>query len=119
MTAIASHLSAAELEKRYKAAADPVAKSHFQAVWFLSVNHAIIDVARLLSFSPLWVRQLVKRCDAHGPESLGDRRAGNGVQPAILTMAALASLKERLKTPPDDGGPMDRSEGGALARPVS
>ena len=29
MTAIASHLSAAELEARYETAADPVSKSHF------------------------------------------------------------------------------------------
>ena len=36
MTAIASHLSAAELEQRYKTAADPVAKSHFHAMWLLA-----------------------------------------------------------------------------------
>ncbi|MGA7329316.1 MAG: hypothetical protein WBX25_33740 [Rhodomicrobium sp.] len=33
MTAIASYLSAAELETRYETAADPVAKSHFHAIW--------------------------------------------------------------------------------------
>ena len=33
MTAIASHLSAAELEARYETAADPVSKSHFVAAW--------------------------------------------------------------------------------------
>lgn len=104
MTAIASHLSAAELEQCYKTAADPVAKSHFHAMWLLSLNHGVSDVARLLSFSSRWVRQLVKRYNAQGPESLGDRRAGNGAQPAILTEEALTLLKERLKTPPDDGG---------------
>lgn len=104
MTAIALHLSTAELEKRYKTAADPVAKSHFHALWLLSGDLAIKDVARLLSFSPRWVRQLVKRYNEHGPESMGDRRAGNGAQPAILTEEALAGLKERLETPPDDGG---------------
>jgi transposase len=104
MTAIVLHLSTAELERRYKTAADPVAKSHFHAMWLLSENHEIKDVARLLSFSPRWVRQIVKRYNDQGPESLGDRRAGNGAQPAILTEEALTSLKERLKTPPDDGG---------------
>ena len=104
MTAIASHLSAAELEARYKAAADPVAKSHFHAVWLLSLDYTAEEVAGLLSFSVRWVRQLVKRYNEQGPDSLGDRRLSNGAAPAILTPEALSSLKERLKTPPDDGG---------------
>lgn len=104
MTTIASHLSAAELEKRYRTAADPIAKSHFHAVWLLSLDHEMKDVARLLSFSARWVRQLVKRYNDQGPDSLGDRRIGNGAPPAILTPEALTALKDRLRTPPDDGG---------------
>jgi len=104
MTGIASHLSASELEGRYKRAADPVAKSHFHAVWLLSLNYTAEEVAELLSFSVRWVRLLAKRYNEYGPDSLGDRRLGNGAAPAILTPEALASLKERLKTAPDDGG---------------
>ena len=104
MTAIASHLNRAELEARYETAADPVAKSHFHAIWLLSLHYEIEDVAEILSFSPRWVRQLVKRYNVDGPDSLGDRRAGNGTAPVILTHAALTSLKERLETPPDGGG---------------
>lgn len=37
-------------------------------------------------------------------EALGDQRIHNGTKPTILTPAALAALKERIKTPPDDGG---------------
>jgi len=104
MTAIASHLSAEELEARYETAADPVAKSHFHAVWLLSLNYGIEEVAEILSFSVRWVRLLVKRYNEHGPDSLGDRRAHNKSEPAILTAEALAALKERLQSPPDDGG---------------
>ncbi|MGO9487279.1 MAG: helix-turn-helix domain-containing protein [Rhodomicrobium sp.] len=104
MTAIASHLSTAELEARYKTAADPAAKSHFHAVWLLSLNYTAEEVAEFLSFSVRWVRLLVKRYNEHGPDSLGDRRQSNGAAPAILTPEALSSLKERLKAPPDDGG---------------
>ena len=104
MTAIASHLSGAELEARYETAGDPISKSHFHAIWLLSSGHAITDVAAILSFSARWVRLLVKRYNEHGPDSLGDRRLDNGAPPAILTPDALSSLKERLKTPPDDGG---------------
>jgi transposase len=104
MTAIASQLSAAELEARYKTAADPVSKSHFHALWLLSMDYGTQEVAGILAFSPRWVQRLAKCYNAHGPDSLGDRRLGNGAAPAILTPAALSSLKERLKTPPDDGG---------------
>ena len=107
MTAIASHLSVAELEAHYKMAADPVSKSHFHAVWLLSLNYKTEEVAAILSFSPRWVQRLVKRYNERGPESLSVRRLSNGTAPAILTPEALVSLKGRL---------MDRSEGGALAR---
>jgi transposase len=104
MTALTLHLSAAELEARYETAADPVSKSHFHAIWLLSCGYAIAEVAAILSFSVRWVRLLRKRYNEHGPDSLGDRRQGNGSAPVILTPEALSSLKERLKTPPDNGG---------------
>jgi transposase len=104
MTAITSHLSAAELEGRYETATDPVAKSHFHAIWLLARNYTIGEVAEILSFSTRWVRLLVNRYNEHGPDSLGDRREGNGTAPTLLTSEALCTLKERLKTPPDDGG---------------
>ena len=104
MTAIALHLSAAELEVRYKTAADPVTKSHFHAIWLLSLNYGIGEVAEILSFSVRWLRLLIKRYNERGPDSLGDRRAMNKSEPAILTANALSSLKERLKEAPEDGG---------------
>jgi transposase len=104
MTGLASHLSAAELESRYETAADPIAKSHFHAIWLLARDYSIDEVASILSFSTRWVRLLIKRYNEHGPDNLGDRRQGNGTAPTILTSEALSALKERLKTPPDDGG---------------
>ena len=44
------------------------------------------------------------RTNRFGPASLGDRRRGNGTQPTILTPAVLDKLRERLTSPPDDGG---------------
>jgi transposase len=104
MTWLASHLSSAELEGRYETAADPIAKSHFHAIWLLARGYSIDEVASILSFSVRWVRLLIKRYNEHGPNSLGDRRVSNGTAPTILTPEALGVLKERLKTPPDDGG---------------
>ena len=104
MTTIESHLSTAELEGCYETAGDPIAKSHFHALWLLSKGYDVDEVAELLSFSTRWVYQLVKRYNAGGPDCLGDQRAHNGTEPTIVTPRAVAALKERIKTPPDDGG---------------
>ena len=104
MTAIKSHLSVTELEHRYKTASEAIAKSHFHALWLLARGYSIEQVAALLSFSTRWVRILIERYNEGGPERLGDQRAHNGTEPKILTPEALAALRERLKSPPDDGG---------------
>lgn len=104
MTVIETHLSSAELEHRYATAADPIAKSHFHALWLLSRGYDIEETAEILSFSTRWVRSLIKRYNEGGPERLGDQRVHNGTEPTILTPAALEALKERLRTQPDDGG---------------
>jgi transposase len=104
MTAIKPHLSSSELEHRYETASEPIAKSHFHALWLLSRGYDIDEVADLLSFSTRWVRILIKRYNEGGPEQLGDQRVNNGTEATILTPDALAALKQRLQTPPDDGG---------------
>jgi transposase len=99
MTMIKRHLSSFELEARYETAAEPVAKSHFHALWLLSAGYGVDEIAELLSFSTRWVRELIKR----GPDRLADQRVHNGTKPTILTPEALAALKQRLQTPPKDG----------------
>ena len=104
MTAIKSHLSARDLEHGYKTASAAVAKSHFHALWLLRRGYSIDQVAGLLSFSTRWVRILIKRYNEGGPDRLGDQRVHNGTEATILTPEALAALRERLQSPPDDGG---------------
>lgn len=104
MTTIKGHLSNVELEARYETATDPVGKSHFHALWLLSCGYEVDEVAEVLSFSPRWVRALVKRYNESGAEALGDQRVHNGTTPTILTPEALAALKERIQTAPDGGG---------------
>jgi len=104
MTTIKAHLGSSELEARYKGAADAIAKSHFHALWLLSLGYEVDEVAELLSFSPRWVRALIKRYNEGGAVALGDQRIHNGTKPTILTVDALTALKQRIKTPPDDGG---------------
>jgi transposase len=104
MTSIKQHLTTVELEHRHETASEPIAKSRFHALWLLSRGYDIDQVANLLSFSTRWVRILIKRYNEGGPDRLGDQRVTNGTEPTILTPEAMGALKERLKSPPDDGG---------------
>ena len=70
----------------------------------LSKGLEIDEVAELLSFSMRWVYELVRRYNEGGPDCLGDQRVNNGSEATILTPEALAALKQRIKSPPDDGG---------------
>jgi hypothetical protein len=83
MTAIKPHLSSAELEHHYETAAEPIAKSHFHALWLLSRGYDIEETAEILSFSTRWVRSLIKRYNEGGPERLGDQRVHNGQVPRL------------------------------------
>jgi transposase len=104
MATIKQYLSVPDLEGRYETAEDPIAKSHFHALWLLSSGYEVVEVAELLSFSERWVYCLIKRYNDGGPDQLGDQRIHNGTLPTILTSEALSALKERIKTLPDDGG---------------
>jgi transposase len=74
-----------------------VGESHFHALWLLSCGYEVDEVAEILSFSPRWVRALLKRYSEGGAEALGDQRIYDGTKPTILTPEALAALKERMR----------------------
>jgi transposase len=101
---VAAHLSVSELEERFRAATDIVAKSHLQVIWLLAKGHSTGEVAAITAFSPRWITKLVRRYEERGPEALGDQRHHNaGAQP-LLGPDDLAALRERLTSPPEDGG---------------
>jgi len=101
---IVGHLCVAELEARYRAASDVAQARHAQAIWLLAQGRTVAEVAGVLAFTPRWVEMLAARYNAHGPEVLGDGRRRNGGAASVLTETVLEALRERLKTPPDDGG---------------
>ena len=84
MTGIEPHLNPAELEARYKTANDPIAKSHFHALWLLSLDYDRGEVAEILGFSTRWVIELVRRYNEGGPARLGDQRVNNGTKPCRI-----------------------------------
>ena len=113
MARIIEHLSAVELEQRYRASQDATEARHRQAIspkraafaaGLLAQGRSVLDVAGVLAFAPRWVEKLAARDNEHGPDALGDQRRRNGRTGSVLTAAVLAALAERLRTPPEDGG---------------
>jgi transposase len=104
MAHVAGHLSQAELQAGYRTSGEATLARHFQVIWLLAQGRSCAETAALTGFARRWVEQLLARYNAFGPPSLGDRRRGNGAKPRLLTPEMLDKLRERLKSPPDDGG---------------
>ena len=102
--AVAGHLSAAELGRRYRAARDRVERGHLQVVWLLVQGRSRSEVARVMGLSGLWVAEVVRRYNAKGPDGLGDRRRGNAGAKPLLGAEDEAALRAALTAPPGDGG---------------
>lgn len=102
--ALAPHLSAAELERRYRPCRDPVERPHWPMLWLVAQGHHCPAVATLLGSAEAWVRTIVHRDNAHGPDGVRDRRQANPGQPPLLTPALREELRQALGTDPPDGG---------------
>ena len=103
--AVATHLPVVELGERYRAAQDPVARSHWQIVWLMAQGRPVREVVAVTRYSPVWITQLVKRYNAQGPAGLGDQRHQNPGAPPLLAaeqQTALAAAVEHAPAP--DGG---------------
>jgi len=104
MVHLVAHLGADELLRRSRGAKDATLARHYQVIGLLAQGRTTSEVAQLTGFVRRWVEALAARYNRFGPSSLGDRRRGNGAKPRILTPEVLAMLRERVKTPPPDGG---------------
>jgi transposase len=100
----AIHLDIDELEARFRAAQDVVERTHCQVVWLLARGYTVADVSELVAMTPRWVNALARRYERDGIDALGDRRRHNHGARPLLSEADLEALRQRLATPPDDGG---------------
>ena len=98
------HLSVDELYTRYRAATEPVARSHWQIIWLLAQHTPTAQVAATTGYSIPWVRSLAHRYNHHGPASLGDRRHSNPGNALLLSAELQAQLATLLDGPAPDGG---------------
>jgi transposase len=104
MTGLMVHLSAEELEARFRAADTVVERTHFQVIWLLAKGRTVGETAEVTAISERWVSKLSERYARHGAAALGDLRRGNRGARPLLSEEDLEALRERLRMPPDDGG---------------
>ena len=100
------HLPADEIDGRYKSCRNAREKSRWQVVRLLTQPdgpRTAAEVGRVVGLTPTWVRVLVRRWNADGPDGLTDRRTGNGPT-GIVTPAQQAELYQVLQADPSDGG---------------
>ena len=101
---IQPHLSCDELERRYRAAKAPVARSHWQIIWLLAQGLPSERVAAVTGYTVNWVRGLAQRYNQTGPAGLGDQRHRNPGRVGLLSTAQRATFTTALAEPPPDGG---------------
>ena len=104
---ITLHLGSEEIAHRYRGCRTGVEKTHWQVLWLLTrgpTPPTPAEVAAQVGLTPAWVRTVLKRWNAEGPDGLADRRrARNGGRPK-LSAEQQAALFEALQGRPDDGG---------------
>src|SRR5918992_560727 len=94
MARIVGHLPVEELEARYRASHDATQARHLQAIRLLGPGAHRAGGGRGAGLGA----------------ALGDARRRNGRTASLLTPELLAALAERLKRPPEDGGPWSGPE---------
>jgi transposase len=97
-------LSDEELEQRYRAAGDPVARSQWQIVWLLALGEPSERVAAVTGYSLTWVRTVARRYHADGAAGIGDRRHATRGGPRLLTPEQEAALEWALEGAAPGGG---------------
>src|SRR5215469_9187414 len=68
------HLTDDELQKRYRAADDPVERSHWHFLWLLADGMTATAVAAVTGYSAYWIGQIARHYNAAGPDGVRDRR---------------------------------------------
>jgi len=75
---IAPHMTVEELAGRFRACKDANEKIRLQVILLRAQGKGTTEVAAICGFNIDWVRRLVRRYNAHGPDSLADGRRSNG-----------------------------------------
>jgi transposase len=101
---LATHLSVAELEQRYRAAHEPHERTWWQILWLLSRGQLAKDIAESTGYTRTWIGQIAKRYNAQGPEGMVNRqRTTSWRAPRMLSAEQQDALRAALAGPAPDG----------------
>jgi transposase len=122
--AVADHHALDALEHRYRSARDPVERTHWQAIWLVAGGRTCAETAAIVGYSLTWLRTLIRRYNADGPDGVVDHRRANPGGAPLLTPAQKTELRAALDAPPPDGGLWTCQKvadwiGAQLGRPVA
>src|SRR5262249_36523432 len=101
---IRADLSPEELERRYRQASDPVARSQWQIVGLLGCGQTRAQGGAATGYSLTWIRSIARRYQAEGEAGIGDRRHGNPGGKRRLSAEQEAELDRALEGAAPDGG---------------
>jgi transposase len=100
-------LTPEQIAQRYRSCRTGVEKTHWQILWLLTRPDRPLppaQVAEQVGLTPGWVRALLKRWNAQGPDGLADRRATtNGGHPKLSADQQIDLWDALQHTPPDGG----------------
>ncbi len=113
---LADHLREEDLFTRYHGAQQPIARTHWQVLWMVCQGFRTEDIADAVGYSPTWIRKLVGRYNAGGPETMGDQRQHNAGADALLRPEDEEALRCALQERPPEG---DAWSGPLVARWMS
>ena len=99
-----AHLRADELERRYREARDPVARSQWQILWRVARGQATAAIVASTGYWPTWIYRIVRRYNADGADGVGDRRRQNPGAAPLLDATGQADLRAALAGPAPEGG---------------
>ena len=101
---VKEHLGTEELQQRYRRAAHPSEKMHWQVLWLIADGKPTSDVAEMTGYTINWVRELVGRYNRSGPDALLDRRRGHSGRHRLLSQEQEEALREALGAEAPRGG---------------
>src|SRR5215470_12752012 len=123
---LATHLSLAELEHRYRAASEPHERSWWQILWLLARGQTATAVAEITGYHRAWIGQIAKRYNEQGPAAMVNRQHTTSWRaPRMLSTAQQEALRTALAGSTPEGAKRWRARDVAdwmaaqLGRPVA
>ena len=96
---VTEHLSLEAVRLRYVESETVKARCHWQVIYLMQQGRPSEQVAHEVGYSVPWVRQLVGRYNARGPQAVGDGRAHNRGAAPVMDEAVRHELRQVLEEP--------------------